>query len=74
MALRKRLDEAVSVMKDKSIFKNAIFDFENKRLITREGKWILQWKIRKYPDKPISYENQQTSVGTVVVTEILKGE
>lgn len=44
------------------------FDHEKRRLVclVPPYNW-LQWKCRPKPDEPESYENQQTSVGTVVV-------
>jgi hypothetical protein len=44
------------------------FDFDRKRLVSQCGTWALQWQTRLYPNEPESYENQQTSVGSVVVT------
>jgi len=67
--LRKRLMETKSVLNKEArrLFKNAKFDFENKRLVG-EG-YSLQWRVREDPNKPESYYNQQTSVGTVIITK-----
>lgn len=66
-----RLRETVSVLrKDRyaKFFqgKDQRFDFEAKRLYGACG-FYLQWQVRYYPNLPESYENQQTSVGTVVL-------
>lgn len=68
--LKKRLMEAKSVLNNEAtkLFKNSKFDFENKKLIG-DG-YSLQWRVRKDPNKPESYENQQTSVGTVIINKI----
>lgn len=65
--LKKRLMETKSVLSNEArkLFRNAKFDFENKRLIG-DG-YFLQWELRNEPDKPESYYNQQTSVGTVII-------
>ena len=42
----------------------AKFDFEGKRLTLKDGL-ILQWQIRRYPNAPESYFNQQTNIGKV---------
>jgi hypothetical protein len=46
--------------------KHQRFDFDNKRLYGFDG-FFLQWQLRHNPDAPESYENQQTSVGTVTL-------
>jgi hypothetical protein len=46
------------------------FNFHTKRLIPKNRKFVLQWKVRKHPERPESYENQQTSVGIVVLEEV----
>ena len=66
-----RLRETVSVLrKDRyaKFFqgKDQRFAFDEKRLYGASG-FYLQWQVRCYPDQPESYENQQTSVGTVVL-------
>ncbi len=68
--LKKRLMEAKAVLNDeaKKKFKTTTFDFQNKRLIG-DG-YSLQWKLRHRPEEPESYENQQTSVGTVVIEKL----
>ncbi|MDP2660447.1 MAG: hypothetical protein Q8R28_06945, partial [Dehalococcoidia bacterium] len=45
-------------------FKGARFDFDKKQLIGSDG-YFLQWRLRAYPDRPESYNNQQTSTGNV---------
>lgn len=46
------------------------FDFQTKRLISKSGRIVLQWQIRRHPERPINYENQQTSTGTVIFKEV----
>jgi len=70
--LRKRLVESASMLKDRTTFKAATFDFENKRLVSKDGGYALEWRIRKDPTKPEIYENQQTSVETCVVAKLSK--
>ncbi len=66
-ALLKRLEDAKQVLRKdlQQYFKEAEFDFEKKRLVSSKGKFFLQWSTRDNPHAPVSYENQQTSVGTV---------
>jgi hypothetical protein len=47
-----------------------VFNFQAKRLVSKNRKFILQWQVRKYPEMPVSYENQQTSTGTVIFREV----
>lgn len=65
-ALCKRLNDTKSVLADSFVpfFRSSKFDFKNKRLIGTNG-YYLQWKLRPMPDKPISYNNWQTTRGTV---------
>lgn len=67
--LKKRLMEEKYCLNDsiKPKFKNAKFDFRAKQLVG-DG-YILQWRVRRHPELPESYENQQTSVGTVVLIQ-----
>ena len=48
-------------------FNNPRFDAETRTLIG-DGV-MLVYHIRRYPDQPISYRNQQTSLGFVEVKE-----
>ena len=66
--LFKRFKDAISVMHHvyRAKFKNGHMDFDKKQYIGNDG-FYLQWKIREYPDKPISYDNQQTNNGIVLV-------
>ena len=70
--LLKRLKDAKYVLTDeyRKIFKDAKFEFGNKRLLSKCGNYALQWQVRYYPDEPVSYENQQTNRGIVVVYHI----
>jgi hypothetical protein len=65
--LRQRLVEARAVLSDhvREGFGKGKFDFERKQLVGENG-FVLQWLVRERPDEPVSYENQQTSRGTVV--------
>jgi hypothetical protein len=47
------------------------YDKEAKTLRGMNGV-VLQWQVRLHPDQPISYENQQTSVGVVIAKGRLK--
>lgn len=66
--VRKRLLEAKKVLVDSLVreFQDAEFDSVNHRLVSKGG-YVLQWRVRMFPDEPISPDNQQTSVGTVVL-------
>ena len=68
--VKRRLMEAKSVLnKDgRQKFKRPTFNFEAKQLIG-DG-YALQWEIRRWPELPVSYENQQTSVGYVEIIKI----
>ena len=70
--LKKRLMEAKSVLtaEFRHVFGVTVFDFENKRLVSWDGKYALQWKVRDFPDKPESYNNQQTNTGNVWVVKL----
>ncbi len=64
-----RLMETKKVLHDylDQYFTKNTFDFENKRLVSDNDKLYLQWRLRLHPDQLESYENQQTSTGTVVI-------
>ena len=49
-------------------FKAYRFDFDGKRIIG-DG-FALQWKTRRQPNQPESYENQQTSRGVVTLERL----
>jgi hypothetical protein len=53
------------VDKIKKDFGKGKFDFENKRLLSDKEDMALQWKLRRYPNEEISYENQQTNIGKI---------
>lgn len=67
-ALKKRLMDARAVLADRFLkfflFDKCNFDFEDKCLWGTDG-YYLQWQVRKNPGEVISYENQQTSLGSV---------
>lgn len=52
------------------MFQGCVFEFENKRLCGQHG-FTLQWQLRRLPDQPVGYDNQQTSVG---ITRLSKKE
>ena len=68
--LRQRLDNAKAVLRReyRAMFDHATFDFANRRLIGRG--YVLQWATREYWDSPISYENQQTTQGIVLLYSV----
>ena len=70
--LRKRLMESKSLLTDefRTIFGGIKFEPEKKRFISKDGKFALQWTTRRFPDKPVSSDNQQTSIGCVTVREL----
>lgn len=71
--LRKRLNEARGVLavEFQKTFKNATFDFKNKRLVSSCKQYALQWSIRERPDDPPSYDNQQTNKGIVTLIRLI---
>lgn len=68
--LETRLQSARYLLIDeyRPYFRKPTYDFAGKRLVGSEG-YVLQWKLRRNPDAPENYENQQTSVGIVVLTK-----
>jgi len=69
--LRKRLLEARATLAVpvRKVFGNGKFDFAGRRLIGNSGL-VLQWLIREQPHLPVSYRNQQTNRGTVVLLRL----
>ena len=66
--LRKRINEYISCLdnkEDKENFRKGELQFDKRRLISKDSKFVLQWKIRENPNLPVSYENQQTSIGKI---------
>jgi hypothetical protein len=63
--LLKVLKDDLSCMNDytRNIFKDCIFDFNNKRLVSKCKKYSFQWQLRPEPNKPESPNNQQTTLG-----------
>jgi len=59
-ALRKRLNEGARILTGKSPSK-WVMDFDKKTL-SGDG-YTVQWVVRQDIGKPISYHNQQTTVG-----------
>jgi hypothetical protein len=49
------------------LFRRARFSFATKRLTSACGKYALQWQLRRNPDKPEDYHNQQTTGGFVAL-------
>lgn len=72
--LRKRLNSARSCLKReyKLVMKNALYRFREKRLVSRCGGYELKWQTRSEPNLPVSYDNQQTTVGCVVFNRIAR--
>jgi len=64
--LEKHLREMRSILRDqnKRRFGKGRFDFATKTLIGLNGR--LEWRVRKNPDLPESYRNQQTNCGVVL--------
>jgi hypothetical protein len=63
--LRERFSEYLHTFGEKS--SGYKLNFKEKTYIKTYplGKVVLTWKLRESPDKPISYLNQQTSIGFV---------
>ena len=71
--LIKRLYEAMSCLSEPVLkhFRWSVrFDFKQKRMLSKDGVYALQWKIRRHPNEPDSYDNQQTSQGYVALVEL----
>jgi hypothetical protein len=71
--LRKRLMEAKKVLAVQGLpftFKQNKFQYPHKRILSDCTHWALQWKVRPFPDRPESYENQQTSTGIVEIVRV----
>ena len=70
--LLRRLKEARLVLNTpgREGFQKLIFDFANKRLISDDGTLALQLLVRRFPNEPVGYENQQTSTGVVILAAI----
>ena len=41
------------------------FNYTHRTLVSPDGKFGVRWEVRRYPQMAISYENQQTSIGSV---------
>lgn len=48
-------------------FKDALFVFSERRLFALDGDHILEYRLRDDLDSPPSLENQQTSMGMIVL-------
>lgn len=66
--LKKRLEKAAQVLNDdlRKEFVGATFQPNIRRLVGKNG-YILQWKLREKPGLPVSSNNQQSSIGIVVL-------
>jgi hypothetical protein len=64
--VRRRLLSARSLLTKeyKAFFCPGHYYADTKRLVGNNG-YYLEWRVRGFPDQPISYENQQTSIGSV---------
>ncbi len=67
--LKKRLNDARVVLRRdfKKLFRPGRFVEAEKALYSENGEYKLQWQLREFPEQPESYENQQTSRGTVLL-------
>lgn len=65
---RKRMNGAIAALtrEAKQYYRQRNYDFARRRVISDDGVTVLQWLLRCYPLKPVSYENQQTNIGSVV--------
>lgn len=66
--IKKKIYSAKSCLADWLIpyFENAKYDKNQKTLRGKHG-YTLVWRIRRIPNEPISYKNQQTNKGCVIV-------
>ncbi len=77
---QKRLKKRLKIARDRLLnsvgkfFSPGTFDYKNKRWLSNDGSLALQWSVRKRPDEPINYENQQTSIGYVDCVKTDRGE
>jgi len=67
--LKQRLLDAHDCLRDenKKIFSQKRIDYKEKRMISDNGDYALQWMLRSHPDWPESLGNQQTNRGTIRV-------
>ena len=65
--MKKRLKDAVSSLRHpySAMFKKEKLDFVRKCMISDGDDYELCWRVREKPHKPVSYRNQQTSIGFV---------
>ncbi len=70
--LKVRLNEAKAALPEhqRNFFRHAKYVFEEQRLYSEDGKWALQWKLRRQPDMPISAKNPQAKRGDVELIKI----
>jgi hypothetical protein len=70
--LRCRLLSAKSCLRRNygALFSTYSFESKKKRLVSGCGKFALQWKLRAFPESQISYENQQTNIGIVILEKV----
>ena len=71
-ALTRQLLDARYCLKDeyRKLFKKKKVDFKHKSMLSDCGKYALIWQVRRYPDEPVCYNNQQTSQGCVDLFEV----
>lgn len=53
-------------------FKGAAFVPSLRQLQTPDGCYVLEYRVRRNPDMPESYKNQQTSMGVVLLLQVLE--
>lgn len=63
-ALLARLrDGAKTLVRERVSLAKWRYDFDAKTLSSPDGRFCVQWELRRWPDRPIAYENQQTNSG-----------
>lgn len=67
--LERRLRDArgMLVSEWRNRFNRAKYEFSKQRLVSFDGQFALQWKLRRRPNEPVGPDNQQTSIGYVEV-------
>jgi len=69
-ALRRRLAQAASDLRHdlRERMRRPTLDPDARTLTGRGLR--LRWQLRRWPEQPESYQNQQTSVGYIIVEEM----
>jgi hypothetical protein len=68
-----RLRDGASMLKPqyRKALKGALFVHRERRLYSRDVAYVLEYRLRDDPDRPESLENQQTSMGMIVLYRIV---